>query len=57
MRHLLDTAYRHVLNAQLLAEISGDLHTSRVVVSRILKQLEKEGRLELHRNRIEVLDF
>ena len=39
------------------AEIAGDLHTSRVVVSRILKQLEKEGRLELHRNRIEVLDF
>ena len=39
------------------AEIAGDLHTSRVVVSRILKQLEKEGQLELHRNRIEVLDF
>lgn len=57
MRHLLDTAYGHVLNAQLLAEIAGDLHSSRVVVSRILKQLEKEGRLELHRNRIEVLDF
>lgn len=57
MRHLLDTAYGHVLNAQLLAEIAGDLHTSRVVVSRILKQLEKEERLELHRNRIEFLDF
>ncbi len=39
------------------AEIAADLHTSRVVVSRILKQLEKEGRIELHRNRIEVLEF
>ena len=39
------------------AEIAADLHTSRVVVSRVLKQLEKEGRIELHRNRIEVLEF
>jgi len=39
------------------AEIAGDMHTSRVVVSRVLKQLEKEGRIQLHRNRIEVLDF
>ena len=39
------------------AEIAGDLHTSRVVVSRVLKQLETEGTIALHRNRIEVLDF
>lgn len=39
------------------AEIAADLHTSRVVISRVLKQLEKEGRIELHRNRIEVLEF
>lgn len=39
------------------AEIAADLHTSRVVVSRMLKQLEQEGRIEIHRNRIEVLDF
>ncbi len=39
------------------AEIAADLHTSRVVVSRILKQLEREGTIELHRNRIEVLKF
>lgn len=39
------------------AEIAADLHTSRVVVSRILKQLEREGTIELHRNRIEVLEF
>lgn len=39
------------------AEIAADLHTSRVVVSRILKQLENEGKISLHRNRIEVLEF
>jgi len=39
------------------AEIAADLYTSRVVVSRILKQLEREGNIELHRNRIEVLKF
>lgn len=35
-------------------EIAADLHTSRVVISRILKSLEKEGKLSLHRNRIEL---
>lgn len=39
------------------AEIAADLHTSRVVVSRILKQLEQGGKIELYRNRIEVLQF
>ena len=38
-------------------DIAYDLHTSRVVVSRLLKNLEKEGRIQLHRNRITVLDF
>lgn len=38
-------------------EIANDLHTSRVVVSRILKSLEREGRIALHRNRLEVLDW
>ncbi|NRD22988.1 Crp/Fnr family transcriptional regulator [Winogradskyella litoriviva] len=38
-------------------EIAEDLHTSRVVVSRLLKQLEKEGKIELGRNKISVLDF
>ena len=36
-------------------EIANDLSTSRVVVSRLLKQLEKEGIVKLHRNRIELL--
>lgn len=37
-------------------EVAEDLHTSRVVVSRLLKKLEREGKLELNRNEIRVLD-
>ncbi|PIB34285.1 Crp/Fnr family transcriptional regulator [Reichenbachiella sp. 5M10] len=36
-------------------EIANDLGTSRVVVSRLLKRLVQEDRIELHRNRIEIL--
>lgn len=36
-------------------QIATELNTSRVVISRLLKKLEKEGRVELYRNRIEVL--
>lgn len=35
-------------------EIANDLSTSRVVVSRLLKQLEHEGKIKLYRNRIEL---
>ncbi|MDH3322737.1 MAG: Crp/Fnr family transcriptional regulator [Flavobacteriaceae bacterium] len=38
-------------------EIAIDLNTSRVVVSRLLKQLENQGRIKLYRNKIEVIDF
>lgn len=38
-------------------EIAYDLHTSRVVVSRLLKNLEKEKVIALGRNKIEVLQF
>ncbi len=37
--------------------IAEDLHTSRVVISRLLKQLEKEQKIALGRNKITVLDF
>jgi CRP/FNR family transcriptional regulator, anaerobic regulatory protein len=37
--------------------IAEDLNTSRVVVSRLLKQLEIEGKVKLGRNKIEVLSF
>ena len=38
-------------------KIAQDLNTSRVVVSRLLKQLENEKKIKLHRNKIEVLVF
>ena len=37
--------------------IAEDLNTSRVVVSRVLKKLETEGKIKLGRNKIEVLNF
>lgn len=33
-------------------EIADDIHTSRVVVSRLLKNLENEGKIQIRRNRI-----
>lgn len=38
-------------------EVAHDLHTSRVVISRLLKKLEKEGKIEMHRNHLKVLDL
>ncbi len=38
-------------------QIANDLNTSRVVVSRLLKQLERQGKIKLGRNKIEVLNF
>lgn len=38
-------------------EIANELHTSRVVVSRLLKSLENNHKIKLHRNKIEVLDL
>jgi len=38
-------------------DVAEDLNTSRVVISRILKQLENEKKIKLSRNKIEVLDF
>lgn len=50
------------LNASEIIEsthqnIAEDLNTSRVVISRLLKQLEIEGKIKLGRNKIEVLSF
>jgi len=36
-------------------EIAYDLHTSRLVISRLLKALENEGRIKLHRASIEIV--
>ena len=38
-------------------EVAYDLHTSRVVISRLLKKLEREGRIKLQRNSIEVINL
>lgn len=38
-------------------DIAYDLNTSRVVVSRLLKQLENEGKIKLKRNNIEILSL
>ena len=38
-------------------EIAQDLHTSRVVVSRLLKVLSLEGKIEQQRNQIKLLDI
>ena len=38
-------------------EIADELNTSRVVVSRLLKQLENEGRIHLFRNRIKIISL
>lgn len=38
-------------------EISRDLNTSRVVVSRLLKVFERDGKIKLFRNKIQIIDF
>jgi CRP/FNR family transcriptional regulator, anaerobic regulatory protein len=38
-------------------EIATDLHTSREVVSRLLKQMEKRGMIELGRNKVKLVDL
>jgi len=38
-------------------QVAYDMHTSRVVISRILKKLEIEDKIKLHRNSIEVIDL
>jgi len=38
-------------------QISEDLHTSRVVISRLLKKLENEGKIKLSRNSIKVIEL
>jgi CRP/FNR family transcriptional regulator len=38
-------------------QIADDLHSSRVVISRLLKQLENKGLIEIHRNKLILKDF
>lgn len=59
LKHLQDKA--KVTHDDLIntthQEIAIDLHTSRVVISRVLKRLENEGKIKMHRNQIKVLDL
>lgn len=59
LKHLQDKAkVSHDENIHTThQDIALDLHTSRVVISRLLKKLEKEGKLEMHRNHIKVLEI
>lgn len=57
--------YKHLINKTKLhnsktiivkhQDIAEDLHTSRVVISRLLKQLENDNKIILSRNKIQVL--
>jgi len=57
MSYLLDK--QQIMGTYILPvtheQIARDLNTSRVVVSRLLKQLEQQEKIELFRNRIEIL--
>jgi len=55
--YLMDKAQVNKSNAiqNTHQEIAYDLHTSRVVISRLLKALEKKGKIKLHRASIELL--
>ena len=59
MKYLQDRAM--VINDDVIysthQDVANDLHTSRVVVSRLLKSLEKQGKIELSRNHIKVIEL
>jgi CRP/FNR family transcriptional regulator len=38
-------------------QVADDLHSSRVVISRLLKQLETKGEIKLLRNKIILMNF
>lgn len=59
MKYLQDKAKinQHEIVNNTHQEIAYDLHTSRVVISRLLKKLELEGKIKLQRNSIEVLNL
>lgn len=59
MRYLRDKAKinRDATIQSTHQQIAYDLHTSRVVISRLLKKLEIENKISLQRNQIKVLDL
>ena len=59
MKYLQDKAKvnQHEIVKNTHQQIAYDLHSSRVVVSRLLKKLEGEGKIKLQRNSIEVIQL
>ncbi|OSY86824.1 Crp/Fnr family transcriptional regulator [Tenacibaculum holothuriorum] len=57
-KYLQEKAKVHQTNSVNVThqEIANELHTSRVVISRILKALKIEEKIKLHRNHIELLE-
>jgi CRP/FNR family transcriptional regulator len=63
--HLDERVYKYLLDKKQASgsykinkthqQIADELNTSRVVISRVLKKLEKEEKIEQHRNKIEIL--
>lgn len=39
------------------AQIAHDMHSSRVVISRLMKKLDIDGKVKHHRNRVELVEF
>ncbi|AUP80903.1 Crp/Fnr family transcriptional regulator [Flavivirga eckloniae] len=56
-KYLINKVKLHTSNTIIVKhqDIAEDLHTSRVVISRLLKQFENEKKIKLSRNKIEVL--
>ena len=59
LKYLKDKAMINRSDIMLVThkEIANDMHTSRVVVSRLLKALEIKGEIKLNRNQIQVLNL
>ncbi len=59
MKYLQDKAKinQNEVIAATHQQIAYDLHTSRVVISRLLKKLELDGKIKLQRNSIEVMEL
>ncbi|MEP1487756.1 MAG: Crp/Fnr family transcriptional regulator [Algibacter sp.] len=57
LKYLINKTKLHNTKALTIKhqDISEDLHTSRVVISRLLKQLENQGKIKLSRNKIDIL--
>lgn len=59
LRNYLEGKFKHSNENKLHIthlEIANDLNSSRVVISRLLKQMENEGHIKLGRNTISLLN-